>query len=504
MTDSDVTSARLSQRLPLGLRTRLAWLKRRVASHPLLDDPVFIQWSDWLAETEQWSLPALKQYQFERLQALLRVAYTQTFFYRRLYEAHKVKPDDIRSLDDMYKLPIITKEDIRANLEDMIPRRLNRKDLRFLTTSGSTGEPLGLYHDATTIEQVEMAFIMRQWRWAGYRRGDPYASFRGHILRLEKHKGRRELWDYVTDDNRLALLAHDTAEATLQAAVQKLRAFKPRFIQTYPSTLEIVARYMQRNNIDDIHVDAVFCESETLYPHQRALIEDAFHTHVFAGYGHSERAVDAVECEAHMGYHVSMEYGILELLDDDNQPITTPGQPGHVVGTGLDTFSMPIIRYMTDDVASYAAGPCPCGRAHPLIKDIAGRNADFIVSQTGQLYPFGPIYASVGDEAPEVWQQVREVRFIQSTPGHLTVEAALSPIGDQQALQQHLLSSLYDWINPDEFTIAFDMVDAVARNPRGKIKLLEQRVPIDLHDLGTATVPPVRKGAERLGKGRDS
>ncbi len=487
MSETQPTRTRFRQRLPLGWRMSYGRIKRGFARHPLWDDPVFQEWYEWLTRSDRWSLDALHAYQFRRLKALLHVAYTQTPFYRRLYDEVGITPADIRCLDDLHKLPVITKAQIRANIRDMIPFDADPDKLVFLTTSGSTGQPLGIYNDATTVHQVEMAFIYRQWGWAGYKRGDPFATFRGQVIRLEGRDGRPASWDYITDDNRLVLLAQDTSETTLRETVDLLRRFRPRFIQTYPSTLEIVARYMQRVGIDDIAVEAVFCESETLYGYQRVLFAEVFDAQVYGGYGHSERAVDAVECEEHRGYHVSMEYGILELLDAGDEPISTPGVTGRIVGTGLDTFSMPLIRYATDDIAAYAAQACACGRAHTLLDNIYGRIPDFIVSNTGQIYPFGPIYASAGDEVPETWQQIRELRFIQPGQGVLIVEMALAPGSSETAIRRDFVAALYEWLNPGEFEVAVNVVDSVQRNARGKIRLLEQRIPIDLHDLSTLT-----------------
>ncbi|MFW5708795.1 MAG: phenylacetate--CoA ligase family protein [Chloroflexota bacterium] len=483
MSDAEMTHTRFRQRLPLGWRMSYGWLKRHLTRDRLWHDPVFNQWHQWLRQTENWSLPALQSYQLRRLKALLHTAYTRTPFYRQLYDSHGVTPDDIQSLDDLSRLPIITKSMIRENIDAMLPDGTNRENLVFLTTSGSTGQPVGVFQDAGTVDQVELAFIHRQWAWAGYRRGNAYATFRGQVIRLQGPDGHPTLWDYLTEDNRLMLLAQDTADSTMRETVRLLRRFRPRFIQTYPSTLELIVRYIQREGLDDIDVQAVFCESETLYPHQRRLFEQQFKAQVFGAYGHSERALDAVECEAHSGYHVNMEYGILELLDEHNRPITVPGRWGKVVGTGLDTFAMPLIRYETDDLAAYAAAPCPCGRAHTLIEDFHGRTPDYIVSHSGQVYPFGPIYASAGDEIPEIWHQIRELRFIQRQPGLLTIEMALVPGSDAECTKVGFLKGLYAWIKSSEFTASVDVVDAVQRNPRGKIRLLEQHLQISPGDL---------------------
>ena len=185
----------------------------------------------------------------------------------------------------------------------------------------------------------------------------------------------------------------------------------------------MMARFLSRHGVTDVRTLAAFCESETLYPQQRTLIESQFGCPLFSAYGMTERVADAVECERHQGYHVSMEYGILELVDAQGEPITRPGVIGRVVGTGFDNDCMPLIRYATDDLAMLADGECGCGRKHTLIADFKGRVREFIVLRSGQLMPLCVLFAGHGPE----WGKLRELRFVQERPGELTVQVAPAP-----------------------------------------------------------------------------
>lgn len=483
MSDSPMHVTRFRQRLPLRPRLWYGTLTRRLRLHPVWDHPAFIALYEELLKSQWWSLGDLQAMQLEKLKALVKHAYEQTPFYRQLYDAQGITPDTIQSLADVQKLPIITRQDVREHREDMVTRDCDRHLLAPVTTSGSTGEPLGIYHDREMSELSESAYILRQWGWAGYRFGDRYASLRGQIIRLVDRNGKIRMWDYNTLNNQLVLLAQDTSLDTLTRAAQLLQVFKPRFLYTYPSTLEILARYLQAQAIDNIRVEATFAESETLYPHQRTLIEAQFGGKVFGGYGHSERTVDAVECDHHTGYHVCMEYGLLELTDDAGEVITEPGQLGRVVGTGFDTHHMPMIRYETDDLALYAMQPCGCGRALTLIEDFKGRIPEYLVTKAGQIVPFSPVYASLGDEMPEIWAQIREARFVQPSVGHLIAEIAVAPEADSAAVCRQFQRGLNDWVSSEHFDIAVQLVDEVPRNSRGKIKYLEQQLPISLRDV---------------------
>jgi phenylacetate-CoA ligase len=123
------------------------------------------------------------------------------------------------------------------------------------------------------------------------------------------------------------------------------------------------------------------------------MIESAFNTKVYSGYGMSERVVDATECEEHCGYHVNMEYGILELLDKNGEPINEPVVTGVVVGTGFYNNVMPLIRYQMFDMAVYADKECACNRKLPLVKDFKGRIREYFVGRSGELVPLQLIWS---------------------------------------------------------------------------------------------------------------
>jgi len=469
--------ASFRKKWPLPVQMGYGWLKRKYAPRTFWDDPDFIRSYEWLMQTQWWSKTQLEALQLEKLRALIIHAYENVPYYRCVFDGLHLKPSDFNSLADLRKLPFLTKEDVRNNFEDLIARNISRKRLRYETTGGSTGTPLGIYWDRDTSDVQEAAFMLRQWSWAGYRRGDRVVKLRGaHSDRMSKQG-----WEYDTDENTLKLLGLDMNEDIMQIYVEKIGQFRPRFILSYPSLLEILARFMKRNDIVAHGVSAIFCQSETLYSVQRKLIEEQFSSKIFSEYGLTERSADAVECQEHQGYHVSMEYGILELIGKDG-PITQPGAIGKVVGTGFDTYCMPMIRYETDDLASYATHECDCGRHLTLIENFQGRLREFLVSKKGQLVPFGPLYSTITYES-QIWGEVSEIAFIQEKEGELLVKVVPSSSSLSSDLLRGISSNFYKWLDEGEFDVKVSIVDDIRRKGRGKLSLLDQRLPIMLDDL---------------------
>ena len=204
---------------------------------------------------------------------------------------------------------------------------------------------------------------------------------------------------------------------------------------------------------------------------QRELIESQFGCKIFAGYGHSERAVDAVECERHQGYHLSMEYGILEVVDDAGRPVTEEGQMGRAIGTGLDTYSMPMIRYDTEDIVQYTQRKCSCGRNVPLISGIEGRVQEFIVTADDELISLAAIHVRTPS-----YNNVVQFQFLQESKGELTLRIVPSPnysAEDTRQILEELRTQFHSKVK-----IEPEFVDGIPRTARGKYRFLDQRLAI--------------------------
>ena len=465
--------------LPLPVRRGYGWVRRKVAPHPLWDNEEFQRCYEWLLESQWRSRGQIETDQLGQLRKLITHAYENVPYYQRIFDERKLKPGDVRTLEDLAKIPLLTKEGVRDNLDDLVARNYDRERLRFKTTSGSTGTPLSLYDEGFISVLHEAAFRYRQWSWAGYNFGDRIVNLRYAVPRLDR-QGRRAGWDFNTGDNELKLSPFKMDEERMSGYVQLLREFEPKFIVAPPSCLEILARYIQRNRISVPKAIAIFCESENLYSWQRKLFEAQFRCSVFAGYGHSERCVDAVECEQHEGYDVSMEYGLLELVDENGEPFTQAGKTGRVVGTGFDTYAMPLIRYATDDLAVFAPGRCSCGREYLKIQEIKGRISEFVVSRTGHLISLSAIYGPVH---ATVLKDIRELRFAQYREGELVVQAVTVPGANPGLVERELLSEFYNRIDDQDLTIQVHFLENLPRNQRGKIGLLEQKLSFSFKDL---------------------
>ncbi len=384
-----------------------------------------------LAELEerQWApLAVKKEAQNADLRAIVLHAYETVPYYRHSFDRHGVRPDAIETVEDLPKLPVLSKGAIRANPADFIARGQAAKLIATGWTTGTTGAPLGVRRTLRSIV-FDKAILARQRRWAGIDPSDRNVAIWGTIwsnVIVPRTVRKPPYWRFNAADNQLLFSYYHLSDETLPLFVDKLMDFQPAFIEAFPSTLLAFARFLNKQG-QTVPVPALFTSSEPLYSSHRAEIEAAFATRIHDYYGHAERAVTAAEC-IHGRMHVNPEYGVLEILRD-GRPAAL-GELGEMVGTGLTNFGMPLIRYRTGDMSLTVSGPCPCGRETPLIGPVEGRAADFIRTPDGRLMP--------GDGVMEAFygiDNVKESQIVQEAIDRIVVklvkDEAAAPVDDR-------------------------------------------------------------------------
>jgi phenylacetate-CoA ligase len=433
---------------------------------------VFWESYNFLKESQWWSREKLEEYQMQQLSQLLNHAYENVPYYQRVFDERGLKPKDIQNLDDLRKLPYLTKEIIQENLPELVARNYPESKLQYVTTGGSTGQPLGLYCERGVTTDKEQAFLITMWGRVGFRIGDRCAILRGDIV-PSASKGK--FWVYNPASKNLVLSSYHMTDETLPNYVEKIREFKPAFIQAYPSTITILVRFMNEKNIPPFpSVKAILCASENLYPWQRELLESSLKCRVWDFYGHAERAALAGQCEKTNFYHVQSEFGIIELIDEKGNPATKENEMAEIVATGLANFACPLIRYRTLDLAVPSDAHCECGRNYPLLKDIEGRLQDLVVTRDKRLIT---LTALIFAQHFEAFSRVKQMQLFQQKAGELVVKIVKAPKyskKDEQEIRLKMQRAVGHGLD-----IAFDYVDHIPRTQIGKYRFLIQKLPIE-------------------------
>lgn len=375
-----------------------------------------------LEETQWWSPAQLRELQNEKLRTLIKHAYENVPYYHCIFQERGLTPRDIETVEDLQKLPILTKNDIRQNLSDLIAKDSNKRKPFLNSTSGSTGEPLQ-YYATMDCFAIGWASTFRSWAWAGYRLGDKRVTFGGASLVPTNISFKFRLRYFM--ERNLPLTSFGMTDKVMEKYAQRIARFKPRYIRGYPSAISTFARYIAERGINDIRPQAIFTTAETLLPGQREIMESVFKCEVFDQYGLNDGGAMIMECPTHEGYHVMSEKAVVEIIKDGKK--TAPGEQGEIITTDLHNYAMPFIRYATGDLATPTDASCSCGRGLPLVKSIEGRIINSIRLKDGTLLsgvPFQDVFESIELERAGA---VRQYQVIQEDINQVVIKIVKGP-----------------------------------------------------------------------------
>ncbi len=430
------------------------------------DGPAFRRLSAEWERSEWWEPSAVRALQDERVRAMVRHAYDHVPYYRERWDAHGVNVGQVQGVDDLPKLPVLTKADVREAGDALKSRPLRR--LVHGHTSGTTGSPLSLWYDRSVLVANVVAY-RRQQRWAGMAPGDWCALFLGRVV-VPIEQRRAPFWrpDYV--QRQLWCSSFHLSEATLPIYLQELRRRKIRFIEGYPSTLFILARHLIRHG-ERLPLQGVLTSSETLHAVQRETMVEAFDAPVFDFYGLAERALFAGECERHGGKHLFDEYGVTELTDRDGGTVPA-GESGILTGTSLWNFGMPLIRYQTSDVSRLLSDRCECGRGLSRLADVTTKAEDIVVTPDGRF-----VSPSVLTHPFKPFDQILKSQIVQDEPDHVLVSIVPSAAFSAEHRAQ-LEAGLRERLGT-AMRIETQLVDEIPPEASGKFRWVICRVPHD-------------------------
>ena len=316
--------------------------------------------------------------QWARLKAIIDFSYSNTTFYRNHFNKAHFHPSDLRSTSDIKKIPILTKNDVRRQLNSMISREFELKNLLRYKTGGSTGEPLNLYITEKCSE-MRNALALRNDCWSGWNIGEPIAAVWGNpdLPQTIKGKIKKKLLEPV-----IYLDTMRVNEKSIAKFESDWRKTKPTLLFGHAHSIFILSEYIRSMQIKTIHPKGIICSSMMLLPHERRQIENVFGVKVINRYGCEEVSLIASECEKHEGLHLNVEHLFIEFIRSDGQD-AIPGESGSIIVTDLINKAMPFIRYQIEDSGVPADRRCSCGRGLPLMSEVTGRLADFLIKRDG-------------------------------------------------------------------------------------------------------------------------
>ncbi len=419
-----------------------------------------LEYRAFLDKSQWWPPEDHRMHQLKNVQRLVAHAFEHVPYWRETSQRLGLTHQDIKSLDDIRKLPIIDKKDIRANKDRMIADNWRGKTWS-KSTGGSTGIPLHLDYTPDSYDW-RMAISQRGYGWAKCEPGRKVGYLWSVAIGEETffHKIKATLHDMLLGRKMFNLFRLDSK--LMDRCVQYINRARPEGMIGYTTALYAFAKYVKQNHIKLLSVPAVVTGAERLYPYQRELIEEVLGAKVFNSYGCREFMLIASECDRHEGLHVSAENLLVELLKD-GEPVR-PGEIGEVVVTDLHNYGMPFIRYRTGDLAVKSERLCSCGRGLPLIDDVEGRTLDTIRACDGRMIS-GVFFPHLMKEL----KGIERFQVIQDKPDHLEIKIIRNDLftdAELQFMKNEILKTV-----GAEMRIDLTYVDDILLTATGKFRV---------------------------------
>ena len=322
----------------------------------------------------------LKHYQDNALQKMVKYAYSIPVYHEK-YKKAGVHPDDIKTIEDIEKLPFITKDDLRENYPDrIIPQGFDTNHSFLLSTSGSTGKPVFIYVDAFSAIKSLIAFVRSLKTYGGNWRKTKIMMVIDNTAGSIEHTvfGKSTL-PFLSKFMRLKNLKYLDISEKPEKIIEELKEFRPKILGSDPNMLRKLAFLNNNSEKNQITIPCIVSGGAMLDDYTRTYVEQSFNADIFDIYGTTEGGPLAFQCLSDRSYHVHSDFVYLEFLDDNNKAVP-PETPGHLVVTKLYGRGTPIIRYRgIEDMVTPTTKKTKCTLTSQLIKQIDGRYTDLIV-----------------------------------------------------------------------------------------------------------------------------
>jgi phenylacetate-CoA ligase len=332
-------------------------------------------------EKSQWETSeTLKQQQWKKTIAILQYAHENCEYYKKIFDEHGIKINNIKDYKDYLTIPILSKKQIQENTPGLISARYQIDQLISAKTGGSTGKALKIYFDKQ-CQEIRNSAAIRCDRWAGWDPGMKRAAIWGNPPVADTWKKKIRM---LLHDRLIFLDTMDLSPASMEAFIDQWEKYKPDIVFGHSHSIYIFAKFLLDRNIRSLRPKGAISTSMMLIPYEREVIEQAFGCKVTNRYGCEEVGLIACECEQHNGMHLNIDHLFIEFIKEDGSP-AGDGEEGAIVVTDLINKGMPLIRYKIEDMGIPAERECPCGRGLPLMEKVVGRVADFLVRENGSL-----------------------------------------------------------------------------------------------------------------------
>ena len=396
-----------------------------------------------------------KKFQVAELKKLLQHAKTNSKYYREVLVGIDI--NEIRSVEDIKKLPILEKEVLRERADNIITSKEVKNN-----TGGTTGKPLTTYF--TKYDNRERIAYWDAFKEKhGIKLGMRAARFSGKNLIPRKDEKINKYWRTNWIINQRLYSTFHMQEGNLKYYVEDLNKFKPEVIDGFMSSIYEIAKYIEENNINLLFKPkVVFPTSEAVLPHHRELVERIFKCKVRNQYASSEGAPFITECTEGK-LHYNMDTGIIEMFNEE----------GEILVTAFNTYGTPLIRYRIGDKIEFSEEKCSCGSVHPVVKAIHGRSNDYLFSKERGNINSG----NMSNVIKYIPHSIKNTQFVQDKESEIVINIVIDKTKYKDSHKKKLLEEMKNRFGK-EMNFIINKVDEIPREISGKFRFIKNNLNI--------------------------
>jgi phenylacetate-CoA ligase len=409
-----------------------------------------------------WSREQLLDYQNMKVQEIVRYAFDNVPFYHEKFLQAGVKPTDVKTVDDLKKLPILRREELQKAADKVISNEFDSRRLKHVSTSGSTGQPLFTYITARE-DAFRKAKLLRANTICGQKPRDKWV-----VMTAPQHEAQTSrLQRFLGVYSPIPVSVFDS----VAVQISEIERIKPDVLDGYSSSLLLLAEEVERRGLETIRPRMVVGGAELIDSSSRHFVERVFKAPFYDEYASVEFERLAWQCEERAEYHIDADSVLMEFLDKENAEVAR-GETGEIVCTSLFNYAMPLIRYATGDIGrdSKETG-CACGRAFPLMKVMEGRKESVVVLPDGRS--LSPL--AIGDCmcAFKYFNNVFQYRFIQKKVNSFKIlvkkkDASVDDKIMKTEMLRHVRGTLR--LSGAEVDVEIEFTDEIPPDKSGKIR----------------------------------
>jgi phenylacetate-CoA ligase len=418
-----------------------------------------------IPKIETASLDEIKTFQEQKLAELLAYVNANSAFYQRLFASNKIDISQIKTLEDLQLLPVTTKEDLQKYNDDFrcVPVT---KIIDFATTSGTLGEPVTFGLTDADLERLAYNEAI-SFDCAGIKEGD--------IVQLMTTIDRRFMAGlaYFLGLRKMKVGVIRVGAGIPELQWDSILKYKPTYLITVPSFLLKLIEYAEAHHIDynNSGIKGAICIGESLRNQDFSMntlskkITDQWRIPLFSTYASTEMSTAFTECEHAVGGHHHPELIIVEVLDENNQPVKN-GESGELTFTTLGIEAMPLLRFKTGDIVQLHTDPCKCGRNTLRVGPIVGRKQHMIKYKGTTLYP--PAMNDVLNGFENIDNHVIEISTNDLGTDEILIKLAVKEQSEEflHEIKDHFRAKLR--VTPKIEFVTLEVLNALIFNPMSR------------------------------------